>query len=444
MLNTQQEKQDAITAHDWGSLAHSDIFYDLNSNNTYKSYTFDKSFILDFVFNLGKHVSHRDYILYKARKSYYPDVLIKNIFERISDLGITFTTDEWLKIISATYDLVMSTSLNKSAAIYALSLSGKDVNYLRALFDNTAYKKIQEIRITNIIGTSSKLDIGEFNKLSLDEQRQIIPRLNHGAGFPISSANGDLSDLAHLASTPQEVVKLATDLGVNVYDILKDTDPDAYTNMLIGLNDSEPSAQFLYKWGDYYKDHTYFKLSDGQLDKLFDVYNNDVFRVIINNITDEQLAKYSSHITTRVLFKRDGLTLSKVSELLGDNNTDLTGHRFFTEEEIRDKPHFFDPKSVIDTNMYYVSPDTFKLLNKTWGKRIQYRGTLTTLDVLISKNLSIGSLASIKTLRYLVQKTGASNDVVTSIVLREYIDPRWNEDCRKLSVVKDFLKRSLA
>lgn len=444
MLNTQQEKQDAITARDWASLVQSNLFRDFDFNtSTYESYTFDKDFILEFVFNVARHTAHNEFLRTNMRLTYFTDDVMRHVFERISNLGITFTTDEWLKIISATSDLAKTATIVRSAAIYVLSLNGKDVNYLRALLDDVTYRKIQEIKISSIGASRSKLDISEFNKLSLDEQRQIIPRLNFGTGYPISSVNGDVSDLAHLASTPEETVKLAWDLGVNVSELLQNTDPDTYTNMLIGLNDSETGVQRIARWGSYYENHTYFKLSDGQLDKLFDVYNSVVFRYVINNITDDQLVKNAAQISTRVLFKRDGLTLSRVSELLGDNNTDLTGHRFFTEEEIRDNPQFFDPKSVIDTNMYYVSPDTFKLLNKTWGKRIQYRGTLTTLDVLISKNLSIGSLASIETLRYLVQKTGASNDVLTSIVLREYIDPRWNEDCRKLSAVKDFLKRSL-
>ena len=442
MLNTQQEKQDAITARDWDSLVQSNLFRDFDFNNrTYESYTFDKDFILEFVFNVARHTAHKEFMRTNMRLTYYTDDVMRHVFERISNLGITFTADEWLKIISATSDLTKTVTIDRGAAIYVLSLNGKDVNYLRALLDDVTYRKIQEIKISSISASRSKLDISEFNKLSLDEQRQIIPRLNFGTGYPISSVNGDVSDLAHLASTPEETVKLAWDLGVNVSELLQNTDPDTYTNMLIGLNDSETGAQLIKRWGDYYTDHTYFKLSDGQLDKLFDVYNNDVFRYVINNITDEQLAKYAKSMPTRVLVNRESLPLSKITELRGTDNFDLTRHRFFTEEEIRDNPHFFDPKSVTLTCMYYVSPGTFKLLNKTWGKRLPYKGCLSSFEIL-AKNQPRGSEFSFKPFRYLIEKTGAPNDVVCSVISDIYINPDWNADAKKLSVIQDFIKKS--
>ena len=442
MLNTQQEKQDAITARDWDSLVQSNLFRDFDFNTkTYESYTFDKDFILEFVFNVARHTAHKEFMLKNMRLTYYTDDVMCHVFERISNLGITFTTGEWIKIISATSDLTQTVTIDRGAAIYVLSLNGKDVNYLRALLDDVTYGKIQEIKISSISGSRSKLDIGEFNKLSIDEQRQIIPRLNFGTGFPISSENGDLSDLAHLASTPQEVVKLASDLGVDVSDLLNNTDPDTYTNMLIGLNDSGWSAQRIARWGSYYENHTYFKLSDGQLDKLFNVYSNDVFKYIINNITDDQLAKHAKTIPTYVLLNRESLPLSKITEIRGTVNLDLTRERFFTEEDIRDNPHFFDPKSVTLSCMHYVSPGTFKLLNKAWGKRLPYKDCLTSFEIL-AKNQPRGSLFSIKPFRYLIEKTGASHDVVNSVISDIYINPNWNADAKKLAVIQNFIKKS--
>ena len=111
----------------------------------------------------------------------------------------------------------------------------------------------------------------------------------------------------------------------------------------------------------------------------------------------------------------------------------------FTEEEIAANPHFFDPRVLNSRVCAFVSPDTFKLLNKTWGLRLKYNDELGNFADIVS-GLQSGAI-SLKTLRYLKEKTNASNEVVFKVIERKHIKEARSKDAKKLAIVKKFLTK---
>jgi hypothetical protein len=195
-------------------------------------------------------------------------------------------------------------------------------------------------------------------------------------------------------------------------------------------------------WLPYFLEHPDYEIDDEQFKKLFDKFGGHVFGYIINNISEKVIEEKIKSIHTGYLVKRQSMSLERMSELLDHAKTDMSGYsRFFTEEEIAQHPHFFDPRALNRRTCLYVSRDTFKILNKTWGTKQQYNDELVDF-VTIVRSLTPGAL-SIKTLRYLKEKTSVSNEIVTSTIFGRHIDMTVasSKDAKKLSIIKNFITK---
>jgi hypothetical protein len=161
---------------------------------------------------------------------------------------------------------------------------------------------------------------------------------------------------------------------------------------------------------------------------------------MINNVSEKVIVDNIKSIHLGYLAKRQSMSLERITELVGKKNYDLTWHsRFFTDEEIAANPHFFDPRVLNRRTSAYVSLDTFKILNKTWELRQQYNDELRYFEPIVS-GLAPDAI-TIKTLRYLKEKTQSSNEVVIKAIKRKYIDEAWAKDAKKLAIIQKFIKK---
>ena len=435
MTLTISEKQDLINAKNWNALVETDLLRDFRFNSTtFKQYTFERDFVMNFLFNETRFSAHSEYIRFSLLSQFYPGDVMKNVMSRIRDLNIQITTDDWKVIAKSVAALYASTNFDRTSCSYVLQITDKDANYLRALADDEIYKIISDSSLARY-GVNN-LNAEEFTKLSLEEQRKLVTRLHLGSTKGIVVVNGDERVFAPVAKTPGEIEKISRYLKIDVFKILADLNPDEYISMLLSMSDyNVPEYSLL----PYFQNHKDFTLTNDQFKKLFDMYGPTIYQYIINNITMEQIEDKIMTIPIPDLIKRDDLTLNKITEARGTSNVNLCLHKFFTEEEIAANPHFFDPVYLNDRPCLYVTSDTFRLLNKAWNKRQRYSERLTDFTEIVH-NMNTNSY-TISNLRYLKSKTKASNEVVTNAILRKPIDEVLNSDNKKLGILKKFIAK---
>jgi hypothetical protein len=354
---------------------------------------------------------------------------------RAAALGIKFSTQEWKVIASAVCDLFEVKSINAATAITIMKITGKDVEFLRVLADDDLYDRLLEIRMSGM--NVYRLDALEFAKVTPQEQEKVALRLTYGQRTRVYIDNGDMTIFASTVKSTQKINDLAYLLATEVSKILADLEPREYLQALFKLIDDKVNVR-IESWLSYFHEHQDFELNKTQLKKLLDYFGGDMFNFMTGNLTDEMVMDNIMSISVENLIKRNSLTLDKIVEILGPRRVDLCGlTRFFTEEEIVKYPHFFDPASLNRIPCFYVSRDTFKVLNKSWGTRHRYNEDLVDFSAITAA--LVPTATTIKTLRYLKEKTNASNEVVVKAIDRKHIDEAWSKDAKKLSIIKKFL-----
>lgn len=439
MTITVQEKQDLINAKDWDALITTDFYLDFNySKTTFKQYTFDRDFIMSFVFNVDRFIAHNKHIVTLGTSNIYYDDVFKNIMSRCTDLGIKLSTQDWKEVIDAVNILYSNKIIDTGACGAVLDITGKDVDYLRVLLDPKTVAKLSSIREFGF--TANRLNAEEFTKLTPDEQSIVAPLLTYDSdNIRVHVEKGDARIFANVAKDYKELNDISRKLMLKVSSVLADLGPDEYTKALLDLiyKDETVVAE---SWLPYFLEHPDYEIDDEQFRRLFNKFGGHMFMYMINNVSEKVIEEKIKSIHTSYLISRKSMSLGRISELLGHAKTDFSGGgRFFTEEEIAEHPHFFDPRALIRRTNHYVSRDTFKILNRAWGTRQQYNDDLVDF-VTIVRSLS-SAVLSVKTLRYLKEKTNASNEVVTSTILGRHIDGDMNKDAKKLSIVKNFIKK---
>jgi hypothetical protein len=438
MAITIQEKQDLINAKDWDALVKTDLFQDFNYGiHTFKQYTFDRDFILSFVFNVDHFIAHTKHVSSLYIANLYNDDVFKNIMLRCADLGIKLSTQDWKDVINAINILYSNKIIDGCACANVLDITGKDVDYFRVLLDAKIVAKLLLIRLQGF--TANRLNAEEFTKLTPEEQRIVSQLLTYNNNARIHIDNGDERIFANVTKDYKDLNNISRMLMLKVSSILADLGPDEYIKILLDLI-YKGEVVAVESWLPYFLEHPDYEIDDEQFRRLFNKFGGHMFMYMINNVSEKAIEEKIKSIHTGYLVTRQSMSLERISELLGHAKTDLSGSsRFFTEEEIAQHPHFFDPRVLIRRTNHYVSRDTFKILNKSWGTIQQYNDDLVDF-VTIVRSLTSDAL-SIKTLRYLKEKTNASNEVVTSTILGRHIDGDMNKDAKKLSIVKNFIKK---
>ncbi len=438
-IKTIQEKQDLINTKDWDTLITTDLFLDFNyGTSAFKQYTFDRDFVLSFVFNVDRFIAHTKHVAALTATNLYSEDVLQNVLFRCADLGVNLSTDDWKKIISATDTLRAKEVINSTALANVLNITGKDVNYLRLLLDDKMVAKLSSYDLTS--ASYFKLNAIEFAKLSPEEQHKIAPLLTYNNNaIRVYIDNGDERIFANVTKDYREINIISQRLILRVSSILADLGPDEYTKALLEMIDSGDDVTVV-SWLPYFLEHPDYEIDDEQFKKLFDKFGAHAFMYITNNVSEKVIVDNIKSIHIGYLVKRQSMSLERLTELVGKKNTDLTGHsRFFTEEEIAANPHFFDPRVLNRIVCAYVSHDTFKLLNKTWGLRQKYNDELRYFEAIVS-GLPPDAISP-KTLRYLKEKTKASNEVVINAIKRKHLDDAWGKYAKKLVIVKKFITK---
>ncbi len=438
MAKTVQEKQDLINAKDWDALITTDLFLDFNyGTNAFKQYTFDRDFILSFVFNVDRFIAHTKHVESLHVANLYNDDVFRNVVLRCADLDIKLSTDDWKEVISAVNILISNKIINNRAGFNVLDITGKDVNYLRVLLDK---KIIPKLSVTPLTGDGhNRLNAEEFAKLTPEEQRIVAPLLTYEYNVSVHIDNGDERIFANVTKDYRELNIISQRLILKVSSILADLGPDEYTKALLDLIYKDESL-VAESWLPYFLEHPDYEIDDEQFKKLFDKFGGHVFGYIINNISEKVIEEKIRSIHTVYLVKRQSMSLERMSELLDHAKTDMSGSgRFFTDEEIAQYPHFFDPRALNRRTCLYVSPETFKILNKTWGTQQRYNDELQDFTTIVMSLTS--DAVSVKTLRYLKEKMNVSNETVTSTILGKHIDEAWSKDAKRLAIVKKFITK---
>jgi hypothetical protein len=355
--------------------------------------------------------------------------------KRVREFGIKFSTPEWKVILGAVCDLFEVKSINAATANEIAKITGRDAEFLRVLADDDLYDRLLEIRMPGL--SAYRLDALEFAKLTPEEQEKVALRLTYGQRTRVNIDNGDMRIFATAVKSMQDINKLAYLLATDVGKILADLGPDEYLQALFNLLDNYVEVGIDY-WLPYFLDHQDYAFSETQFKKLSGYFGEGMYKYVIGNLSDKMVMDNIMSIDIDILIKRESLTLDQITEILGARRANLCGApRFFTEEEIAANPHFFDPYSLKNKAWFYVSNDTFKILNKSWGTRYRYNEDLVDFSA-ITEAL-VPAATTIKTLRYLKEKTNASNEVVVKAIDRKHIDEAWSKDAKKLSIIKKFL-----
>lgn len=438
MANTVQEKQDLIDAKDWDGLVLTNIFSDFDRDTaTFEQYTFDRDFVLSFVFNEDRFTEHSAHIFASTGKDIFPYFVLFNVMKRVRELGIKFSTAEWKVIIGTVCDLIEVRSINSATANDIVAITGKDAAFLRALADDDLYDRVLDIKMSGL--NAYRLDAEEFAKLTPQEQEKVALRLTYGQRTRVYIDKGDMRIFASAVKSPQDLNRLAYLIATDVGKILADLEPGEYLNTLFELLDKQVKVGVDY-WLPYFLDHQDYELSETQFKKLSDHFDTDMYRYIIGNLTDKMIMNNIKSIDIEILIKRDSLTLDKIAEFLGPRSANLCGApRFFTDEEIAQHPNFFDPDFLRHKPWFYVSRDTFKILNKSWGTKYRYNEDLTDFSAITAALAPAAT--NIKTLRYLKEKTNASNEVVVKAIGQKHVDEAWSKDAKKLAIIKNFITK---
>ena len=287
MTKTVQEKQDLIDAKDWDALVKTDLFADFNyDTNTFKQYTFDRDFILSFVFNVDRFTAHTKHVESLITTELHNDDIFRHVLRRCADLGIKLSTDDWKEVISATDTLFANKIINNRALANVLDITGEDVNYLRLLLDDKIVAKLSSSHSSQVTGFF-ELNAIEFAKLTPEEQHKIAPLLTYNNNLlGVVVDNGDERIFANVTKDYKELNTICRRFRFKVSSVLADLGPDEYTKALFGMIDSGEDIA-VDSWLPYFLEHPDYEIDDEQFEKLFDKFGGHVFKYIINNISEK-------------------------------------------------------------------------------------------------------------------------------------------------------------
>lgn len=452
---TIQEIQDLINNKDWEGLTETTCLelFNFANNGEYKNITFEKDFITEFICDLGLLKKHQEYL----KRQHNTDLLwvdvVNCLLERLFQQNITLDIPDWEKWVVRMKSAKNMGMISQSGFETALSLFLKPANYYKMIIRND--KIYKDIVLSIYISTPLRLLPQSFDGLSKDELKQLKDKitLDGKARF----GNYDENILLLLMFTLDEIEAIKSDRNhklfesfrsINLGILMKNMPHDVFLTM-IRKKVIEGGGGIL-KYKGYFDNNLDMEIPQWFLDWIFDPdtldatmsnqysVNRNAIRAIINNMTKEQIKKYADYITIDILAQCNNLSLKDISNLKPNEKHDLWGStdRFFTEEEIAEFPQFFHPYNAKYRYYLYISKDTFKKLNKAWGKRQRYVPELSDFSS-ICKKLRIDEFIP-KNLKYLQGKTGVSNIVVIKAINDRNIE---NIKHSGVKTLKNFLEK---
>lgn len=438
-----KEKQDLIDSKDWDSLSKTDILGDFNFNTTaYMDYTFDKDFLTEFMFNRDRYKESKLSYADKANSTFYDDDNFRHLFRRMELLNIKLSTKEWREVINTADEYSNQIIQKRDYMGVIVSLTYKNSEFLKLLLDDTIYKRI--LTVAEDTYDHATITPKTFEGISDEDMKIILPRLSYGGKREITFEQFDETILLKYVDGIDGAIKLCEqNRTIKIAKVLKHLEPDEYLKVWKDYIGREIRGSITrYYWEPYFQEHKDYVATDDDIQILLDFYGEFLFNEISFAFTDEQLIKFGKYLDIKSLAKNDRISLSKITEIKGTGNFHLLNTRFFTEEEIIANPHFFDPEEITVKKRgcgLYISKDTFRLLNKAWGKRQRYNENLVRFDYIVS-SLRADQI-TISTIKYLKNKAKISDQLLFSVLNNVYISPSHNEDGRKFNEFFKFINR---
>lgn len=431
---TVQIIQQAIDNQNWDELIKTE-FFNLFNLNYDKSLTnqisFNNELFSKFIFNIKYFSEHIKYINEYITNIIYFDEIFKNIFRKIKQDKINLSEYDWKKFVGCFIDFeenyINVYRCREVDILEALRFDNKNSGYLKLLAnDDKLYAEIKKY-LSNIT-IMIQIEHGIFDDLSDDEKEKLKDRLIFSKHIKIRTTSANVGEFLKIY-TLEEIENLASKdkffIGKDFGNFIIDYSGDEFFNF---IKDRIKKNKSIIYYKSYLKKHPEVLMPDWFSDYLFTPENNvlsqkqnekKLFIIeAINNMTLEQIDKNHQHIPSSVLFDKDDINVSKITEYKGTRNKDYSYKtRFCTEEEIAENPHFFDPKGILHYSGYYISEETWNILNKTWKKRVKYNNKLTDF-IQICNSIHNGAFNP-KNIKYLKNKCNVKNSLIIKVIINK-------------------------
>lgn len=443
--------QDHINSKDWDALSETNILRGYNYNSTeWKDIHISKQCVFEFFLDKTRYMKAWNL----AVRPYQEDVF-KRLNMQIEAASFTMSVEDWKlyaqKCIKLLNSFTNSSEFDKrTIGNQMLSFAYKDANYLRIFKDknlsNDIFEKVKS-------SSSFLIQSALIEDLTPDEAKEI--------GYRSLTMDGMLS--IRFSVPAQKIMVKFFDEYFQTYTELKSNKKIAAVEMgliLSGLSVDEFETYVKKNYTDMTnKDAstltTYYKYENKDVeisDELTDVfmsnvhsYMTDVQLNIVSNLSKDQITKHVDDLSLDVLILTD-MSLDEIVEIkpkAAETKYDISGKRFFTEEEIINHPNLFDPSVFKRNATAYMSKTTFKLLNKTWKRSQRYPAGVMDFSSIVS-SVKYNYL-TIKTIKYIKEKTGVTDEAVIEAMQKGFIGKgsaiaKTNPDGINLYYIRKFLK----
>lgn len=425
---TIQEVQELIDKKDWKGLAKTHfIEYFTEGNNYNKVITFEKDIIIDFICDFDLFTEHHNNYTNTQYTNIPWDTVAFQLFDRMNDLNIHLDSDDWKKWAETMLKYKDNNYIEDYNLINSLSFKKMDSSYIKMLINNEElYNKISRM----FMGWDIELYLRPemFEGLSNDDLSKLKDKLTLRGVHYFMPLDPNFELLLKVFSIDELAAKKENDKSYRYIDlgsIIKNMPENEFLPFLKKLYDA---GENLSGYLTYFNEHNNIILPKWLKEWVFSVSNFTdrwqqltSIKYIIDNLSDDDLIKYKNQIGYEALIKGKTISLDKITELKGKQKLDLSHfkYKFFTEEEMIKNPHFFDPKQMFNYGHFYVSRETLKILNKTWGRHTRYNENWGNFFNICKKLNEFQYTTS--TLKYLQKKTGMVNSgVIKNIKERNY------------------------
>lgn len=427
--------QDLIDAKDWNSLADTDFLEEFNYHNYgWELYTFDKKLVLQFFCKNARYLKSKKHVE-RLHGSLYEDDIWGNLNTAMIRQGITLDESEWEEYLINVYTMFKHNTIRGPGLQRAIA-GKEDINFYKALSKSPVRKDLSgfliSVRNTKIVITP------EWQELTPKEFRSLLFVYDQAKNTYIKYKNCDKTIYQHCIDDDIDIVEFVKKYDLEISDIYDNLSIDEYIDVIRYIKSKYTDKMEASLIGDYFKNHYEENISDDMIETLLNEFSGIMYGISFC-LSKEQYEKYKDLIPSSVKVKLPYLSLDEAAEDISGLE-DMSGERFFTEEEMIAHPNLFDPNEVKYLTCMYVSKETFALLNKTWNKDIRYNKVLTDVRVLIDSMSS--TFYNIESLRYIREKTKTSKSDFAKLILKHAAPEKFrmrNDDMIKVEKLKTLI-----
>jgi len=434
-MSTIQEKQDLINKKDWDGLSKTDIYSDFDfSIIRWEKYTLNKEFFTKFLY-------YRSDLLGKALNAgvlkYEDDFVVNSI---LAALIQNFSVEDIVSVFKA-FKILSVKRKKYQTHFKKVSNENKIKQHLNKHNVESFYKTLISDDILNDdFFNVSHIDFSYCSNFTEEELKKIISYETKSTSYISLSSQHSIrkffptneATIDFLIDIPYANIKLS-------FVLIKNSKTEI--NDLITFLEKKYAEhnRFL----EFKKELIFvfvrnnWPITDEYIDFIAEHFHNSL-NFILQVMTKEQIKTKDRHFSFDIIASNNNkLSIDDLLELkptFKDTNYDLSSSRFFTEEEIIAHPNFFDPNKIRGSRNQYVSEETFRLLNKAWGRRLKYTDLTDVSDILSNLYGDDVELAFF----YLMRKANKTSEEILNTI--DALFYKFNDES-KLSHVREFINK---